>query len=133
MTKKKLPHKPLRSQRSEKTDRGKRVVENPMIKVVVGKNEYGYDRLSDAHLLIRGGCYQYLRWRDGRKIREFYLGKVKIRATHRSSCSSPAPAGRCVVRKAKFKVSKYLFCPALFSDEVELRNRMVDDHSDDSV
>lgn len=29
-----------------------------------------------AHIRIRRGCYRFLVWRDGDKIREFYLGRL---------------------------------------------------------
>jgi hypothetical protein len=37
-----------------------------------------------AHIRIRRGCYRFLVWRDGGKIREFYLGRVRQ--------ASPTPA-----------------------------------------
>lgn len=38
---------------------------------------YPYERIVKAHIRIRSGCYRYLVWREGRRLHEFYLGKVK--------------------------------------------------------
>ena len=91
-----MPHTKSRSTRSKKNDRKNCVVLAPAIRVVIGKNSYGQETFAEAHLLTRRGCYNYLRWRDGNGIKEFYLGKLKNRATQRSS---PAPAAAGEIRK----------------------------------
>lgn len=94
-----LPHKLRRSSRSvSRPDRARGVQEKPDI-YVRRKNEFGGGSYAEAHLMIRRGCYQYLRWREGGKVKEFYLGKVKERTTHAAAAPADRSGRACVVRK----------------------------------
>jgi hypothetical protein len=53
-----------------------------------------FPRYAAAHLRNKAG-YVYLTWRDGERVRSFYLGKAPRKyPTTSSSSSSPAPAAR---------------------------------------
>lgn len=56
------------------------------------KGEGYYQEWARAHLRYKGG-YVYLQWRDGGRVRSFYIGKAPRHSpTDRSSSSPPAPA-----------------------------------------
>lgn len=72
-----------RARKASRSGRKTREVTPPAIFVRV--KSYG-NEYAQARIRVRKGCYQYLVWRDGDKMREFYLGK---RTPH---ASSPAPS-----------------------------------------
>jgi hypothetical protein len=41
-----------------------------------GERDSIYTVYAKAHIRIRRGCYRFLVWREGDKIREFYLGRL---------------------------------------------------------
>lgn len=67
-------------------------VEAPKIFVAVGRNEDG-PKYSQAHLRNRGG-YLYLSWRDGDRVREFYLGKGRKVSPTKGPAAVRALCGR---------------------------------------
>ena len=132
-----IPHKPRRSTRPRKNDRGNCVASIPEVKVVVGKNAYGREVLADAHFLLRRRCYQYLRWRDGVKLKEFYLGESEksyhtahlagaggsprplcgektMRPTIKSEFQFPSKAGFCVNTEVVAQIGEFRKTPLCF-------------------
>src|SRR6266702_8346012 len=101
-----LPPKPQRSpaiaKRSGRRDPQTRGVNPPEIWISIPSTSfYGHTR-ARARIQVRKGCYQYLTWRDGKKKREFYLGKKENRTPQRSSPAertSPAPRSGAGPRK----------------------------------
>ena len=47
-----------------------------------------------AHIRVRRGCYRFLAWREGEKVREFYLGKVREFSPTPGSSSIAGAGGR---------------------------------------
>lgn len=103
-----LPHKGPRSQKPVKRPRRgsavpdrksgayhpDRNLELPQIAVSVPSNAWGGKRWAAAKIVLKRRCYRYLVWRDGKRKREFYLGKIKILAPHVfSRTSDQAAAG----------------------------------------
>jgi hypothetical protein len=82
-----LPHKVSRSRKIDILARRRspqvskmREVQPPEIAVKVSSKGWGGFHWAEAKIRVRRGCYRYLVWRDGLFKREFYLGKVKLRA-----------------------------------------------------
>ncbi len=115
MTRQSVPHNDRRSRESEKRPVPKCVVKQPKIRVLIA-GEAGYGgRWADAHLVIRRGCYRYMRWRVGRKVQEFYLGKLENHTTQKDRAARryrPAPAARVCGTK-KFPILRCPDHPAL--------------------
>lgn len=75
-----LPYKRTRStlpaKRPRKPPIGERRVLPEIYVRVQGKTLYPRELYAKAHIRVRRGCYRFLVWRDGNKIREFYLGRL---------------------------------------------------------
>jgi hypothetical protein len=76
-----LPYKRKRSLPSTKrprkpVDRQRRVIPEIYVKTAGGEL-YRSPVYAKAHIRTRRGCYRFLVWRDGGKIRELYLGRVR--------------------------------------------------------
>jgi hypothetical protein len=59
-----------------------------------------------AHIRVRRGCYRFLVWREGNKIREFYLGRLRQAAPTPGprapeASSSPAPTSTRSPRRVR--------------------------------
>lgn len=98
---KQLPYTRKRSSRPVKQPQKRPIVERraiPEIFVQVRDNHYNHrSSMAKAHIRVRRGCYRFLVWRDGDKVKEFYLGRLRQAAPTEASSSSdvhqvPAPA-----------------------------------------
>jgi hypothetical protein len=49
----------------------------PEIYVKAHNIDWRISDLKRAHIRVRAGEYQYLQWRDGDKVRSFYLGRKR--------------------------------------------------------
>ena len=79
-----LPYTRKRSSRAAKRPR-KRPLEPRRVPDIFVRVEKPFGNMelggfAKAHIRIRRGCYRFLVWRDGGKIREFYLGRLRQRA-----------------------------------------------------
>lgn len=91
-----LPYKRKRSSAPAKRPRNRPIGQRraiPEIFVRVDcRSLYPREQYAKAHIRVRRGCYRFLVWRDGNKVREFYLGRLRQASpTEGPSSSSPAP------------------------------------------
>jgi hypothetical protein len=100
-----LPYKPSKGRARGKTAAQKAIaarrVEMPDLFVAVGKGAFGAAKYVRAHFRVRREKYRYLVWRDGSRIREFYLGKLESGALRAGSDRDVAPARRPRRRRAR--------------------------------
>jgi hypothetical protein len=102
--------RPPRGQRRSRSGRRAKPTE-PQIFVATKHGSHG-PRFAHAHLRNRGG-YVYLTWRDGDRVRTFYLGKAPRSALRpgpsshlvRTSAAGAGGAGGLRSRRAKRGVS----------------------------
>jgi hypothetical protein len=83
-----LPHTSGRSRNGRSSSIAERGVPNVYVKLEKNLRSPWQDMYAKARIRVRGGCYQYLVWRDGDMFREFYLGKKASVTPHKT----PAPA-----------------------------------------
>jgi hypothetical protein len=76
----------------------------PVIYVATSPEPYHVRELSRAHIRNKRG-YVYLAWRDGDRVRNFYLGKAPRKSPtdidRQDSDQVPAPASRSSSRRGK--------------------------------
>src|SRR5712691_11710275 len=129
-----VPHNDRRSRKRSKRPQIPRVVEPPKIRVLIA-GEAGYGgRWADAHLVIRRGCYRYMRWRVGRKVQEFYLGKLENRTTQKDRVARrrrPAPRTALSGTKSAFRTFVCRWCPLLFADDLSLAVHLWEQHKEE--
>jgi hypothetical protein len=93
-----LPYKRKRSlspaKRSKKRPPEPRRVPEIYVKTGGDGGIYNPAVYAKAHIRIRRGCYRFLVWRDGGKIRELYLGRLG------KSSPTPGPRARHLVAGA---------------------------------
>jgi len=76
-----LPYKRKRSSRPAKRPR-KRPIEPRRVPEIYVQVERPFGNMlaggfAKAHIRVRRGCYRFLVWRDGGKVCEFYLGRLR--------------------------------------------------------
>jgi len=105
-----LPYKRKRSSRRAKRPRKPSIVKRratpPDIYVHFGHDSVWGSGVAKAHIRVRRGCYRFLVWREGNKVREFYLGRLRNPSPTpgpSSSRSTRSPAEACsgVLRRVR--------------------------------
>ena len=88
--------------RSKRKDPQKRRAMPAVFVALPERAQLGLGTQARAHIRTRRGGYRYLAWREGGRVRELYLGKVRNpRPTpvRPGGPSSPARSGRRAARR----------------------------------